>query len=390
MKICFLTPEYPPFGTTGGIGSYVSIIAPTLAARGHEVRVITCTGSRRDDVVDRGVDVHVRPVLPLPVLGRLSRVSQTHARLAAARSYGAALEEVARPDVVESPEWMAESLRIRGSTRRSRLVVHLHTPVGFIARHGQRLGRDAALAHRLEILAIRGARAVTSPSRLLLDLVFPSGAPQGALARVIRQPIDLRLWKPAESSLPTERVVLVVGRLERLKGVDLLLEAVASLPPEVRDTTKVLAVGRSSGLHEGRPYAEWLAELAGRHGVRFEQRGEVARDELAGIYATARVVALPSRFDNFPMVALEAMASARPLVCSTACGAAELLHGSGAGEVFETGDTGSLRSALLRYLTDDAAARAAGDAGRALVERECSPDVIAAQREQLYRDMAVA
>jgi glycogen(starch) synthase len=390
MKITFLTPEYPPFGTTGGIGSYVSIIAPTLAARGHEVRVITCTGSHREDVVDRGVDVHVRPFRPIPLVGRVRRVSQTHARLAAARSYSAALRELGRPDVVESPEWMAESLRIRGSTRRSRLLVHLHTPVGFIARHGQRLGRDAAASHRLEILSIRGARAVTSPSRLLLDLVFPNGAPQGALARVIRQPVDLGYWKLPEDTPRTERVVLVVGRLERLKGVDTLLEAAGMLPPEVRDTTTIVAVGRSSGLHEGRPYAEWLSELAERLGVRFEQRTEVARNELAAIYPTARVVALPSRFDNFPMVALEAMASGRPVVCSSSCGAAELVGGSGAGEVFATGDTRSLSSALLRYLTDEAAARVAGDTARALVEAECAPDVIAGQREQLYRDMASA
>lgn len=390
MRISFLTPEYPPFGTTGGIGSYVSIIAPTLAARGHEVRVITCTGALREDVVDRGVHVHVRPLRPLPVVGRMDRVSQTHARLAAARSYRAALRELERPDVIESPEWMAESLRIRGSTRRSRLLVHLHTPVGFIARHGQRLGRDAALAHRLELFSIRGARAVTSPSKLLLDLVFPSGAPQGPLARVIRQPIDVDLWKRSDAVSRTERVVLVVGRLERLKGVDVLLEAAGKLPPEVRDTTTIVAVGRSSGLHEGRPYAEWLSKLAERHGVRFEQRGEVARDELAALYAAARVVALPSRFDNFPMVALEAMASGRPLVCSTTCGAAELVGGSGAGEVFESGDAGALASALLRYLTDEAAARAAGDTGRALAEAECAPDVIAGHRERLYEDMAEA
>lgn len=390
MKITFLTPEYPPFGTTGGIGSYVSIIAPALVARGHEVRVVTCTGTRREDAEDRGVHVHVRPERPLPLLGRIRRVSQTHARLAAARSYRAALGELPRPDVVESPEWMAESLRIRGSTRRSRLLVHLHTPVGFIARHGQRLGRDAALSHRLEMLSVRGARAVTSPSRLLLDLVFPSGAPQGSLARVIRQPIDLDYWKPPERSLPDGRVVLIVGRLERLKGVDTLIEAVGALPREVRDTTSVVAVGRSSGLHEGTPYAEWLAELAERRGVRFEQRGEVARGELAAVYSAARVVALPSRFDNFPMVGLEALASGRPLVCSASCGMAELVRGSGAGEVFPTGDTDALTAALLRYLTDEGAARAAGDAARTLVEAECSPEVIAGQRERLYRDMTPA
>lgn len=389
MRIAFLTPEYPPFGVTGGIGSYVSTIAPALVARGHDVHVVVCTGSGPQEAVDNGVNVLVRPLKPIPLLGRVDRVSQTHARLAAARSFAAALRELEEPDVVESPEWMAESLRIRGTARRSRLLVHLHTPVGLIAHHGARLGRDAALGHRLEVLSIRGARAVTSPSRLLLDLLFPGGAPQGALARVIRLPVDLDVWKTPEPRSSTDRVVLAVGRLERLKGVDTLLEAAGALPPDLRETTTILAVGRSSGLHEGLPYVHWLSRLADRHGVRFEHRSEVPRPELADIYSSARVLALPSRFDNFPTVAMEAMASGVPVVCSSACGTAELIEGNGAGRVVPAEDPGALAEALAGYLEDEPAAARAGALAREIVETECAPDTVAAQREQLYEEMAL-
>jgi glycogen synthase len=387
MRIVFLTPEYPPFGFAGGIGSYLSIVAPTLAARGHEVHVIACTTTRSDDILDKGVNVHLRPLRSLPLMGRMSRLSQTHDRLAAARSYAKALRDLDEPDVIESPEWMAESLGVRGKARGTRLLVHLHTPVGLIARHGDRLGRDAALANRLEILSIRRSRAVSSPSKLLLDHVFPAGLPRGALTRVIRPPIDLESWHAPTGESRSERVVLVVGRLERLKGIDTLLEAIAALPDELRATTRLVAVGRSSGLRDGRPYAESLVQLAERSGVQFEHRDEVPRAELAGIYSTARVVVLPSRFESFGMVAVEAMVMGVPVVCSSATGVSELVRGTDAGAVVPAEDPAALMSALVGYLEDERAATKAGAIGRALVEAECAPDVIAEQRERLYGEM---
>lgn len=385
MRIVFLAPEYPPFGFTGGIGSYVSLVAPTLALRGSEVHVI-CSGANVFDFTDREVMIHVRPFSPIPFLRSSRRLSQTLARLAAARTSSRALREIEKPDVIESPEWMAQSLFVRGETRRLRLVVHLHSPVGLIAYHGGRLGRDAKVAHWLEMSSIKGARAITSPSRMLLDLTTRRSSASGT-QRVIRLPVDLAGWPARNSRSPTDRVVLVVGRLERLKGIDILLHAVAALPQRLRDA-KVLAVGRSSGLHEGRPYGDWLSDLADDLGVFFERRGEISPEDLRREYAQARVVALPSRFDSFGMVALEAMASGLPVVCSSACGCAELIEGSDAGTVFPNEDVLGLRDALVTYLDDEDAATRAGVAARDLVESECAPDVIAGQREAMYREIS--
>ena len=80
------------------------------------------------------------------------------------------------------------------------------------------------------------------------------------------------------------------------------------------------------------------------------------------------------------------MASGRPIVCSERTGIAEIVAGTGAGSVVPCDDAAALADALRPYLLDPAAAARAGREARAIVERECSPDRIAEQREACYRD----
>lgn len=382
MRIGFLSQEYPPFGPTGGIGSYSSVIAPALVDRGHEVHVVSCHGRESRDAVRAGVHVHVRPRRRIPLIGSLARISQTHDRLASARSAARALAGLGEFDVIESPEWMAEALFLRGPQRR-KLVIHLHTSVGLIAHYGDREGRDARLANALEMAGMRNAAAITSPSRLLLEAMEKRGAIKQSDGVVIRLPVDLS-QPPPETRPPSWRIVVVVGRLERRKGIDTLIEALAGLRPPL-DDTKLIAVGRSSGVEGGAPYAVSLERLAERHGVDFEHKPQLTRAELALLYPQARVVAVPSRFESFSVTALEAMAAGIPVVCTRTCGVAELIAGSEAGAVVPPADPVALREALVPFLEDRDRAEAAGDAGRALVEATCAPSVVAAQREELYK-----
>ena len=381
MRIAFLTQEHPSVGASGGIGSYLSIIGPTLVGRGHEVHIFVLSGDETFENDDNSVLLHVRPLVPIPFLQNRSSLSITGDRFATARAAARALTEIEAPDVIESPEWMAQSLLLDRKLQR-RTVVHLHTSIGLIARFSGHLGRDARLADVLETRTIRRASAVTSPSQLLLDVEHERGNIRTSATRVIRMPMDLEQWRlPPQPT--TDRVLLVVGRVEHRKGLDVLVEAVEALPDNLRDS-RIIAVGRSSGQIEGRPYREWLRSLAASKGVELECRDQVSRDELPGVYGSARALVVPSRFDSFSMVALEALASGTPVICSSACGIAEMVGGTGAGTVFPSEDPAALRDALIPYLEDSDFAAQAGAKGRFLAEAEAAPDIIAAQREALY------
>jgi glycogen synthase len=374
VRILFVSIEYPP-ETPDGIGSYVAEIGPALVARGHEVHVLSCLpGQATSDRVDRGVHVHRRGEVRLP--GR----SKTTSRLRHALSCRVEAARLGLDfDVVEAADWMAEGLGL-AFRRPAPLVVHLHTPLAVTSRYaGSRRTRDLRVAAALERLAVRRADLVTSPSERLLREVGPAWL-AGKQVRVVRLPIAPRQIPSDSTPDRAPPVVLCVGRLEPLKGSDLLVEAARDLPGEV------VFVGRTTSRRDGKPYDEWLARRARELGapVRFE--AEVPRDDLARFYLGARVVAVPSRHENLPYAGLEALAFGRPVVCRSSSGLAELLRQSGAGTVVEDEGPEALAAALRPYLEDPHSAAEASARARELVERHCAPDVIAAQREAVYKE----
>jgi glycogen synthase len=389
MNIVLLSSESPSLRAAGGIGSYTACLAPALSRLGHEVHVISCAAGIRTPI-DRSHDgywIHERPMRhPVPT-GRSKRGHYTTDRLNAAASCWLAYRALGlRADIVESPEWMAEGLAIE-SLSRTPCVVSLHTPTHLIyGNNDVAIGRDLGMADRLERTLARRARLVTSPSELLAQTLVASRW-LNERPRLVRHPIDLAMWRDIPGADTTPPYVLVVGRLEPRKAPELVLEAAAKLRNHVADL-EVVFVGDGWLRSDGRSYAEWLATRAATLDLRARLVGVVDRDELRSYYARARVVAVPSRFESLSMVALEGMASARPVVCTDSVGAGELIAGTDAGAVVPSGNASSLADALAPYLTDGDRAAKAGLHAREVVEHFCEPDAIATERAQLYSEIA--
>jgi glycogen synthase len=221
LRVLFVSREYPPETGGGGIGSYVEAIAPALAARGHEVHVLSCVdGQAREDKERAGVQIHrrgVRRVLPKVRRG----LPSTALRIEGA--FSSYLEFVRLGldiDVIEAPEWMAEGF-VFGLLRRRPLVIHLHTPLLIVGRENPssfRWSRDGRLAAHLERFPVRRADLVTSPSRLLVRDLAREGWLDEVDARIIRYPIDSKAWESIPSADSSAPRVLAVGRLEARKA----------------------------------------------------------------------------------------------------------------------------------------------------------------------------
>jgi glycogen synthase len=385
--VLFLSQEYPPETGGGGIGSYVETMAHALARRGHEVHVLSCVDGQRteDRECAEGVYLHRRGVPHiLPKLRRLlpgtaRRIEGAVARYLQYRRLGLEI------DVVEAPDWLAEGL-VFALLRSRPLVAHLHTPLLLVGRTNPgsfRWTRDGRVADRLERVAVRRADLLTSPSRLLVRDLAHEGWIGHHEPRIVRYPVDLEMWAglpPAEECPPR---VLAVGRLEERKAPEVLVRAAALLAGEIPEL-EVVFVGRS-GLHNGAEYKDWLLELAEDLGAPCRFIEQVRHDELPTWYGSSRVVAVASRYDNFPYAALEAMAAARPLVCTERTGIAEII-GTRAGAVVGVDDSQGLADALRPFLLDPAAAGRAGGEARSVVARECSPEGIARHREACYEE----
>ncbi|MFW5634164.1 MAG: glycosyltransferase family 4 protein [Erythrobacter sp.] len=216
------------------------------------------------------------------------------------------------------------------------------------------LAHDAALMPRL----LGGADTVTGVSPHLVEAIRVSG---GDEARPVWLPngVDTRFWHPgkAEGYSDSDSFELVtVGRLDPVKGFDVLIEAFAILRGR-HPGARLTIVG------EGEERAA-LARQAERLGVEscIEFAGRRSPEDLRTLLHRADLFVLPSRSEGMPLSLLEAMACALPCV-ATDVGGVGATCGE-AGRIVAPEDPGALAEAMLAVARDPAARRALGEAAR--------------------------
>jgi glycosyltransferase involved in cell wall biosynthesis len=382
MRLLFVSAELALTRGTGGIGSYVDTVTRTLAARGHDVHVLSCAPDA--EVTDgevAGVHMHTRARRGQ----RGGRGEQTRTRLALAAANARYARELGPFDAIEVPDWQAEGLLL--ALCRRPVVAHLHTPHVVLEEFNQYgKNRDTSSSDLLERTAVRRARMITCPSRLLIEHLHARAWLGDRSVEVIRYPVDCERFTSLVPAGEAPPVVAVVGRVERRKSPERVVEALAVLQQRgVRASARF--VGRSAGTRDGRPYAGWLREHAERLGVDVTFDDELMWQELPSVYGATRLTCVPSDFESFSMAAVEAMASGRPVLLSANVGASEILSEDPAGQVVEM-SAHELADAMAPFLSDPSLATAVGRTNRELVELQCGPERVAARREALYQRVA--
>ena len=175
------------------------------------------------------------------------------------------------------------------------------------------------------------------------------------------------------------RGVVVAGRLSFEKGIDVVIDAVSTLDPAV--TLDVAGEGPEREALQAR------ADAVAPGRVRFH--GRLPGPDVLALLRSAAVVAVPSRwYENQPMIVLEALASATPVVVSDLGGAGELVDPGIDGALVPANDPDALAAALAPLLADPAAARALGRAGRTKVQARFAPDRHLADLDNVYGEAA--
>ncbi|MBD3163176.1 MAG: glycosyltransferase, partial [Candidatus Latescibacteria bacterium] len=163
--------------------------------------------------------------------------------------------------------------------------------------------------------------------------------------RIVPNGVDTARFRPNGASRRGRRpVLLFVGRLEKRKGIDLLVEGVARASEGRSDPPRLVVVGDGSLRHR-------LLRRASRLRVDLRWIGPVAPEELPRIYRASDLFLAPALFgESFGIVLLEALASGVPVVASAIEGYAELLDRCGAAVTFRPGDPDALAAAIARGL----------------------------------------
>lgn len=391
MRILFVSQEYPPESAWGGIGSYVACIAPALAARGHEVHVLSCVaGQASRDYTDRGVQIHRRGLYHFRGLSRLGslfrdalgayhtwdRLRLGLANFVECRRLGTSF------DVVEVAAWNAEGWVFALLGTRP-LVTSLVTTLSLMwACTGEPLVRDVRWSSRLERITADRAHAVISASELCSNSLKANGWLKRSSIEIVPFPVDWTIWETGIPVSETTPTVLFVGRLERRKAPEVLVDAISVIRKKVPNAQAIF-IGNSNGERDGLPYEDWLVQRSnGDGGLQF--LGSVARDQIVKCLGMSRVLAMPSISESFGLVAAEAMAAGRPVVTTTSSGITELVLQSRAGSSVPPGDAKALAGALLPFLEDAPYAAEVGARGRAAVRQLLDPAAVAEQREAVY------
>lgn len=367
MRVAFLAQECSPGYAGGGIGTYTAYLAEGLAGLGVDVTVVGRHDGPTETVRRDGYTVVYAPRVHLPHRHAPMLADRIEAAVEARR----ALRRLGTFDVVEGPDWLAEGLLAPGKALRAR---HVHGANRTLrAWAGRPPSRSERLADAVESWDLRHADVVTVASRLSVTL--PDGTSLAPGARLVPMPVRLDGWLcgPAGAA---PRVVTLVGRVEPRKGGDVLVRAAARLG----DVT-VRLVGADAPGADGRSFLATLRDLAGSLGVTLDVTGPRPPADLPALLASSRVVAVPSRYEPFSMVALEALAASRPVVLSANVGAAEVLDVA----TFPEGDDAALAEALRPLLDDPSRATALGEEGRAAVVAGHSVTVAAQAKLAAWR-----
>lgn len=143
------------------------------------------------------------------------------------------------------------------------------------------------------------------------------------------------------SSESANKVVrfIFVGRLVSLKGIDLLLRALDKLPG-----SELIVIGDG-------PEKQRLMKMAIRLGIsgRIDWLGQMEASQVRVKISSADVLILPSRKDGWGAVVNEALMAGTPVICSSACGASELIQHSWLGTVFKSEDINSLEKEMRQW-----------------------------------------
>lgn len=367
MHIGFVTPEYPmPGRVDGGLAAYLRKVGASLVRRGNRVSVLV-SSDKNARWEDQGVAIHEVRSVALPSLPGWSRyalalgppVAQalTSRRLADAVW---AIHADAPFDILQASSYMAPGLSLLRNGRVP-LVCRISSHSRLVrAAYGRGTSVGEHISDWFEIHQIRRADAVFSPSKRMADAFTPA---VGGGIEVIGTPPDLILscrfgTTFLDAQLDGRAYLLFFGTLSRIKGVDLIADALPEILTRNPDLACVF-IGRDDGLPGGQKATEYIAARCASFGSRVLYHPAVAKELLYPVIARAQGVLMPSRIDNYPNACLEAQMLGIPVIGTYRSSLDELIVDGENGFLAENGSASSLASAVNRLLSQGPAERAA-------------------------------
>jgi glycosyltransferase involved in cell wall biosynthesis len=394
MRNVILTREYPPDTAWGGCAIINHDLARMLAKKGHEVHVI-CQGVNKEyDSIEEGVNVH-----------RVGTDACTHSILARIKYMFAAWKKLGELykekdiDIVQADYWGGEGI-ISILRRKSPLVIKAQAGTmsminaknypNFKSHFGL-----LAMSWLANFVTNRADRVIFESRSNFLDVMDRLNIDKEKIC-IIYNGIDTNRYRyiPTDRNkfeLPDGKIVLFVGRIEQIKGIETLIESIPAVLQKIPNT-KFLLVGQDRDTAPGGgSFKSWMKSKASEIGVgdSIIFKDAMTPVELCSLYSVCDVLVLPSREESFGLVVVEAMSCGRPVV-ATSVGiikeiAKDNIHGL---EVVPIDDGRRLADGIIKMLSiDDKEKAKIAIENRSIIEQRYSIDRWSEQIITVYCDL---
>lgn len=385
LTVMMLTWEFPP-RIIGGISPHVYYLSRNLAKNGVKVYVVTCDfpGAPQHEVID-GVEVfridsYKNPSPDFATWVYLMNVNMQKEAAALVNSLGG------KVDIFHAHDWLVANagIGLKHVFRKPLLTTIHSTEIG--RRNGIHFDYERMIHETEAWLTYEAWRVICCSDYMVSHVkwafglptdklvMIPNGVEAEAYARVEHE--DLSSFR-SKFALPEEKIVLFVGRLVYEKGVHVLINAVPKVLEKVN--AKFIIVGNG---YMKEQLSNIVKNMGVAHKVNFT--GFVDDETLRKLQKCADVSVVPSLFEPFGIVALEAMAAKSPVVVSDTGGLSEIVEHEVTGVKVYANNPESLTWGITKVLLDENFAKMIKENAYKKVQEKYNWNKIAQQTKATY------
>jgi glycosyltransferase involved in cell wall biosynthesis len=387
LKVMMLTWEFPP-RIIGGISPHIYYLSKNLAKNNVKVYVITCDfpGAPQHEVVD-GVEVfridsYKNPSPDFASWVYLMNVNMQKEAAVIVKSLGGV-------DVFHAHDWLVATAGIGlKHVFRKPLIATIHsTEIG--RRNGLHSDYEKMIHETEAWLTYEAWRVICCSNYMVSHVKWAFGLPEDKLI-MIPNGVDVKEYEKYANvdlnsfrkkfALPEEKIVLFVGRLVYEKGIHVLINAAPKILEKVN--AKFVVVGNGY-------LKESLSALARKMGLAHKVlfTGFLDDETLRKLQKCADVAVIPSLFEPFGIVALEAMAAKSPVVASDAGGLSEIVEHDVTGVKVYPDNSDSLTWGVTRVLLDEKYASRLRENAYKKVKENFNWEKISQQTKNVYKSV---
>lgn len=373
MRIAYISLENPFFsGNNGGIGTYTGNVARMMAKNNHEVHVFTIGIEKYSQIIEENIILH----MIAPPVSRYHFFEEQ-----AIQIYKAIKEEHQKGkfDLIESQEWTAPGVIVVEELQIP-FVTRLHTPLFLIQEinNSGKLYKYSDTINDYEKIQVEKSNLITSPSAALAQIVKEKW---NVSSEILPNPIALQDYQKKSNNMELP-FLLYIGRLEYRKGVLQFAEVLLEVLKE-RSDFNMLFCGADT-FYQKKSVKKHIMEICKGYEKHIQFISHISGERKNELIENCKAIVVPSIWENYPYVILEAMIKGKTILASKSGGISEIIEDGVSGNLVNVNDKKLWKQKIIQILKGDLDT---GSCAYDSVQAVCSFEVLYPKYLNLYESI---